>query len=122
MKNTTKAKMKKPAAKRPAQAKAKFAKVVSASAGGGKKQTASGKSGKSVTGKSGKTGKSSAPEQGDVIPMILEDHQPLKKLIKIMKNLDKDLSERQNAFEEFAPLLVTHAKPEEQTVYTFLKR
>jgi hemerythrin superfamily protein len=57
----------------------------------------------------------------DIIEMILHDHKALKKLIKVMKNSDKDLSERQEAFEEFAPLLVVHAKPEEQTMYVFMK-
>lgn len=60
-------------------------------------------------------------DNGDIIQMILEDHKPLKQLIKIMKDTDNDLSERQEAFEEFAPLLVTHAKPEEQTMYVFMK-
>lgn len=58
----------------------------------------------------------------DIISMILEDHKPLKSLIKIMKNSDKyDLTERQNAFEEFCPRLITHAKPEEQTMYVYMK-
>jgi hemerythrin superfamily protein len=53
----------------------------------------------------------------------LADHKPLKKLIKIMKDSDKhDMDERQNAFEEFAPLLVTHAKPEEQVLYVAMKQ
>ncbi|RYZ80734.1 MAG: hemerythrin domain-containing protein [Proteobacteria bacterium] len=58
----------------------------------------------------------------DIIDLILEDHKPLKKLIKVLKNSDKyDLEERQEAFEEFAPLLITHAKPEEQTLYIAMK-
>ena len=57
----------------------------------------------------------------DIIQLILADHKPLKKLIKIMKNSDKEMSERQAAFEEFAPLLTVHAKPEEQTMYVFMK-
>lgn len=60
-------------------------------------------------------------EQGDIITLILKDHAPLKKLIKIMKNSDKDLSERQDAFEQFCPLLVAHAKSEEQVLYAHLK-
>lgn len=67
--------------------------------------------------------KSQKSSQGDdIIDLILADHKPLKQLIKIMKDSDKhDLNERQQAFEEFAPLLVTHAKPEEQTMYVFMK-
>lgn len=57
----------------------------------------------------------------DIVNLILEDHKPLKKLISIMKNLDKDMETRAEAFEEFAPLLLSHAKPEEQTLYTFMK-
>ncbi|MBX2989377.1 MAG: hemerythrin domain-containing protein [Bdellovibrionaceae bacterium] len=58
----------------------------------------------------------------DIVQLILEDHKPLKKLIKIMKDTDKDLEERKAAFEQFAPLLVTHAKPEEQSLYVYMKK
>lgn len=57
----------------------------------------------------------------DIIDLILIDHEPLKKLLKIMKNSDKDMEERWSAFQEFTPLLVAHAKAEEQVLYTFLK-
>ncbi|MBC7370800.1 MAG: hemerythrin domain-containing protein [Bdellovibrionaceae bacterium] len=61
-------------------------------------------------------------EGQDIIKLILADHKPLKKLIKILKDSDKyDMNERQDAFEEFAPLLAIHAKPEEQTMYVFMK-
>jgi hypothetical protein len=58
---------------------------------------------------------------GDIITLILEDHKPLKRLIKIMKS-DKPLSERKAAYKEFVPLLVAHAKPEEQTWYVAMKQ
>ena len=58
----------------------------------------------------------------DIVDLILKDHEPLKKLIKIMKDSDKELSERKAAFEEFAPVLIAHAKPEELVLYTFMKR
>lgn len=58
----------------------------------------------------------------DIVEMILEDHKPLKKLIKIMKDSDRDISERAEAFTEFAPLLVSHAKPEEESLYVFMKK
>ncbi len=57
----------------------------------------------------------------DIVRLILEDHKPLKKLIKMMKNLDRNIDERRLAFEEFSQLLVAHAKPEEQTLYVALK-
>lgn len=68
-----------------------------------------------------KNTKNAKPNKEDIIELILHDHKALKKLIKVMKNSDNDLSERQEAFEEFAPLLVVHAKPEEQTMYVFMK-
>lgn len=58
----------------------------------------------------------------DIIDIILEDHKPLKKLIKIMKDSDQDESERFTAFNEFATTLVAHAKPEEEILYTFMKK
>jgi hemerythrin superfamily protein len=58
----------------------------------------------------------------DIVEMILEDHKPLKRLIKIMKDSDRDISERAEAFTEFAPLLVSHAKPEEESLYVFMKK
>lgn len=57
----------------------------------------------------------------DIIELILEDHKALKNLIKVMKETENDLEERQEAFAEFAPLLTTHAKPEEGTMYNFMK-
>lgn len=59
--------------------------------------------------------------QTDIVNLILEDHKPLKQLIKVMKDTDKDLEVRADAFAEFAPLLISHAKPEEQVLYTFMK-
>ncbi len=58
----------------------------------------------------------------DVIEIILEDHKPLKALIKVIKNPDRPLSERRAAFNKFAPLLIAHAKPEEKALYRFMKR
>jgi len=57
----------------------------------------------------------------DIIDLILDDHKPLKKLIKILKS-DKSLAERRKAFSEFAPLLVRHAKPEEEVLYVEIKK
>lgn len=60
-------------------------------------------------------------QTSDIVDMILEDHKPLKQLIKIMKNTAKDLADREDAFAEFAPLLICHAKPEEESLYVFMK-
>lgn len=57
----------------------------------------------------------------DIVNMILEDHKPLKELIEIMKDTDKEPEERADAFAQFAPLLISHAKPEEQVLYTVMK-
>lgn len=57
----------------------------------------------------------------DIINLIKEDHKPLKELIKVLKDSEKELDERQEAFAEFAPLLISHAKPEEQVLYMFMK-
>lgn len=58
----------------------------------------------------------------DIVDCILEDHKPLKTLIKAMKNSDLSIAERVGAFEEFAPALIAHAKPEEEVLYVFLKK
>jgi len=58
---------------------------------------------------------------GDIVDLILEDHKPLKELIKILKNDDADMEDRVMAFEQFAPLLISHAKPEEESLYNFMK-
>ena len=57
----------------------------------------------------------------DIIDVILEDHKPLWDLIEIMKDDDKSLRERKAAFDEFAPTLAAHAKPEERSLYQFMK-
>jgi hemerythrin-like domain-containing protein len=77
--------------------------------------------GKPTVTKMNAKGAGKGAQNEDIIQLILEDHKPLKRLIKIMKDSDAELSERQDAFEEFAPLLVVHAKPEEQTLYVTMK-
>jgi hemerythrin-like domain-containing protein len=58
----------------------------------------------------------------NILSTILEDHRPLKELIEVMKDLDLKFEDRQKAFADFAPLLVTHAKAEEQSLYKYLKQ
>ncbi len=60
-------------------------------------------------------------KESDVINLILEDHKPLKKLIKILKDNDKDFDKRDQAFAEFAPLLINHSKSEEESLYKIMK-
>ncbi len=62
-----------------------------------------------------------ATDQHDITELMFRDHKALKKLIKTMKSEDADLSEIRDAFEQFAPLLEAHAKPEEQSLYTEMK-
>ena len=57
----------------------------------------------------------------DVIELILRDHQPLKKLIENLKNADVSRSEKEDCFEKFVPLLIGHAKAEEQSLYVQMK-
>lgn len=61
-------------------------------------------------------------KENDIVDLILEDHKPLKQLIKIMKDSDVKLNKALEAFAEFAPLLVNHAKSEEQSLYVFMKK
>lgn len=58
----------------------------------------------------------------DIIQLILEDHKPLKRLIKVLKSDSAEFPEKQVAFEELAPTLVCHAKPEEQSWYVAMKQ
>lgn len=58
--------------------------------------------------------------ENDIVELILKDHKPLKKLIKILKS-EKGIEEKRPAFEEFAPLLIAHAKPEEESLYVRMK-
>ncbi|MGZ3797097.1 MAG: hemerythrin domain-containing protein [Pseudobdellovibrionaceae bacterium] len=57
----------------------------------------------------------------DIVHLLLQDHKPMKKLLKILKNTENSIEDRQAAFEEFAPLFISHIKPEEQTFYVYLK-
>lgn len=65
--------------------------------------------------------KKAQPKAADIISIILQDHKPLKELIKVMKSEDKTPIEKRAAFEEFAPLLARHAKPEEVALYVPMK-
>jgi len=58
----------------------------------------------------------------DLIQIILSDHKPLKQLIQVMKSEDATMAKKKKAFEEFAPTLLAHAKPEERTLYVSMKK
>ncbi len=69
------------------------------------------------------TSRRALEEDADIVEFILEDHKPLKQLIEVMKDTEKhSLEERFSAFEEFAPTLIAHAKPEEETLYNYMKK
>lgn len=65
--------------------------------------------------------KGEVSDRQDIVRLILEDHKPLKKLIRVLKNRDLDFNQRQDAFNEFAPLLLNHSKSEEQSLYIYMK-
>jgi hemerythrin superfamily protein len=53
----------------------------------------------------------------DIVTLILDDHKPLKALIKILKDSKASITTKSPAFEKFAPALLAHAKAEEQCLY-----
>lgn len=65
--------------------------------------------------------KSILESENDIISVLIEDHRPLRDLIQIMKDQDETLAMRKEAFEEFSPLLLTHANAEEKSLYEFMK-
>lgn len=60
-------------------------------------------------------------ESEDIVSMILRDHKPIKELLMILKDEDETISEKRAAFAEFEPMLSSHAKAEEKSLYNFLK-
>ena len=57
----------------------------------------------------------------DPLALILEDHKPLKELTIVLKDSDRSAKERFKAYQEFAPTLIAHAKPDEETLYKAMK-
>jgi hemerythrin-like domain-containing protein len=57
--------------------------------------------------------------KNDIVEIILQDHKPLKRLIKILTS-EKSIADKRRAYEEFAPLLAAHSKPEEQSMYAHM--
>lgn len=58
----------------------------------------------------------------EIIQLILADHRPLKKLIKILKETENPIAERQAAFEEFADVLSRHSYAEEHSLYKSMEK
>lgn len=59
-------------------------------------------------------------DESDIVKLILEDHVPLKDLIETLKS-EAEYEEKRAAFEEFAPLLLAHAEPEQKSLYVRMK-
>lgn len=57
----------------------------------------------------------------DIIKLILADHEPLKRLVATLKDLNSPIRTRRRIFEQFAPLFLVHAKAEEESLYIYLK-
>lgn len=73
-----------------------------------------------------KTKRSSAPKQmqnskEDIIRLILVDHEPLRKMIGTLKDLDAPIRTRRRIFDQFAPMLLVHTRAEQESLYTYLK-
>jgi hypothetical protein len=61
-------------------------------------------------------------DERDITELMLRDHKVLKRLIRVMKNPDREPAELRRAFEAFAPALDAHAKPEQESLYARLKQ
>ncbi len=83
------------------------------------KKTSSKKNSKSASKGSEKVSGKKVPN--DIIQIILQDHKPLKELIETLKDDETEFAEKKPVFEEFAPLLLSHAEPEEQSLYKHMK-
>ncbi|MES2854656.1 MAG: hemerythrin domain-containing protein [Bdellovibrionota bacterium] len=68
-----------------------------------------------------KSGKKVAVDAQDIISLILRDHEPLKALIQILKDAEVERYEKEDSYEEFVLLLMSHAKAEEKTLYVQMK-
>lgn len=64
----------------------------------------------------------SKKNEGEIINLILADHVPLKKLIKMLKDPDYKMAEKKINYEKFASMLLAHAKPEAESLYVHMKQ
>lgn len=58
---------------------------------------------------------------GDIVKLILRDHEPLKKLIEVLKDGEKEREQKEETLEKFVAQLVPHAKAEERSLYVQMK-
>lgn len=77
---------------------------------------------KKATVKKSTSAKKASSSATDILKLILSEHKPLKKFLKILKNNKKSIREQEVAFEEFAPMLSLHSKAEELSFYIYLKK
>ena len=71
--------------------------------------------------KSHKAKSSSIDSDNDIVGLILTDHKALREMIETLKDEDEELEKKAEVFEQFAPTLIAHAKPEEKTLYLAMK-
>ncbi|MGZ3742181.1 MAG: hemerythrin domain-containing protein, partial [Bdellovibrionota bacterium] len=69
---------------------------------------------------SGKSPVRKASDESDITDLMLRDHKPLKRLLKTMKDTDASIFDVRVAFEQFAPLLEAHSRPEEDSLYEWM--
>ncbi|MGZ3690883.1 MAG: hypothetical protein ACXVAX_05245 [Pseudobdellovibrio sp.] len=61
------------------------------------------------------------PVVNEIVNLILRDAKPLKKLMKVMKELQDDFANRQQVIEKSSALAALPSKIDEQSFYTFMK-
>ncbi len=71
--------------------------------------------------RAGGDAKAAVVSGNDIIELILTDHIPLKSLIETLKDDETKRAAKEGPFEEFAFLLLGHAKSEEQSLYVAMK-
>lgn len=71
--------------------------------------------------KTSKKPKRTKAKTDDIVQLILADHKPLKEMIKTLKDPKAEFEELRECYEEFAPMLIAHAKPEEAVLYVEMK-
>lgn len=57
----------------------------------------------------------------DIIEIIIRDHKPLKKLIHVLKDGNKERLVKEDQFEEFVKVLMAHTEAEEKSLYIQMK-
>lgn len=65
--------------------------------------------------------KSKVDNSKDITALILRDHEPIKKLILILKDSEVGINKKRPAYAEFEKILSNHAKAEEESLYVHMK-